>query len=86
MVWSRRAFERRIVWRALKYAVVVGTLLLAINHGDAIFRGDLTPGQLIRMALTVIVPYVVSTLSSLEATAQSRTDEHPGGREGRGSG
>jgi len=56
-----------VVKRALKYAVVVGAILITINHGDAILRGDLPPARLFRMGLTVLVPYVVSTLSSVGA-------------------
>ena len=66
------ARDRAVVRRALKYAVFVGALLLTINHGDAILRGDITPARLLRMALTVMVPYCVSTLSSLEAAADQR--------------
>ena len=56
-----------MVKRALKYAVVVGAILITINHGDAILRGDLPAARLFRMGLTVLVPYVVSTLSSVGA-------------------
>jgi hypothetical protein len=66
----RLALESSVVKRALKYAVVVGLILIAINHGDAILRGDLTRGGLFKMALTVVVPYVVSTLSSVGALRQ----------------
>ena len=68
--WFRLASNGLVVHRALKYAVVVGAILIAINHGDAILRGDLPPGRLLRMALTVVVPYMVSTLSSVEALRQ----------------
>ena len=47
--------------------MVVGTILVAINHGDAIIRGDLSMGRLLRIALTVMVPYCVSTYSSVSA-------------------
>lgn len=63
----RLALQSSVVKRALKYAVVVGLILIAINHSDAILRGDLTRGRLFKMALTVVVPYVVSTLSSVGA-------------------
>lgn len=56
-----------VVRRALKYAVIVGVILITINHGDAILRGDVSPGRLARMLLTCLVPYCVSTLSSVEA-------------------
>ena len=55
--------------RALKYAVVVGAILIAINHGDAILAGDhLGADRLLKMILTAFVPYMVSTLSSVGAT------------------
>ena len=56
-----------MVRRALGYGVVVGAVLIAINHGDAILRGDLDPVRLLKMGLTVFVPYTVSTLSSVQA-------------------
>ncbi len=65
------AREPSVVRRALKFAVVVGSVLIAINHGDAILRGDLEPGRIARMALTTMVPYVVSTLSSVGAMMQT---------------
>ncbi len=46
---------------------MVGAVLITINHGDALARGDLPPGRILRLLLTAMVPYVVSTLSSLEA-------------------
>ena len=53
--------------RGLKFAVVVGTILIAINHGDVILAGELTSTNYIKMAITVFVPYVVSVLSSVGA-------------------
>ena len=53
--------------RALRYAVIVGAVLIAINHGDALLRGSLETGRLFKIALTVLVPYCVSTFSSVEA-------------------
>ncbi len=63
----RLALQPAVVKRALKYAIVVGAVLIAINHGDAIMRGDVPPARLFRMGLTALVPYVVSTLSSVGA-------------------
>jgi hypothetical protein len=56
-----------VVRRALGYAVVVGSILIAINHADALARGDLDLVRGIKMGLTVVVPYAVSTLSSVQA-------------------
>lgn len=61
------ALRPSTVRRALKYAVVVGLILISINHGDALLRGELDAGRVFKMALTVFVPYVVSTLSSVGA-------------------
>ena len=66
-IWLSLATSRSVVLRACGYAVVVGAILIAINHGDAILRGEVSPGRMIRMGLTVLVPYVVSTLSSVGA-------------------
>ena len=65
--WLAIATRPRVVRRALKYALVVGAVLIAINHGDAILHGEVTTDRWLRMVLTVVVPYVVSTLSSVEA-------------------
>lgn len=65
--WFRLACGASVVRRALLYAIVVGTVLIVINHGDAIVRRDISLARLIRMALTVAVPYIVSTSSSVGA-------------------
>lgn len=75
----RLAFLPRVVRRALKLAAIVGLVLIAINHGDAILKGEVSRGRLCRMALTFLVPYVVSTLSSVQAM---RDMAAPPGRNG----
>jgi hypothetical protein len=68
--WLRLATQGSVVRRALKYAVVVGIILISINHLDAILKGEVGRGRAFKMALTVLVPYVVSTLSSVGALRQ----------------
>ncbi|MCI0656911.1 MAG: nitrate/nitrite transporter NrtS [Acidobacteria bacterium] len=58
--------------RALKYALVVGAILVTINHGDALIHGQIGAGRILQMGLTVLVPYMVSTLSSVEAMRSRR--------------
>jgi len=58
--------------RAFKVALVVGSILLAINHGDTLLKGQISFPRLLRMILTVIVPYVVSTVSSTGAILEMR--------------
>ncbi len=65
--WVELATSRPVVRRALAYAVIVGAVLIAINHGDAILRGEISQARVLKMALTILVPYTVSTLSSVQA-------------------
>jgi hypothetical protein len=70
--WLAMATRYSVARRALGYAVVVGTILNTINHGDAILAGTVDPGRALRMALTCLVPYCVSTLSSVGALRAER--------------
>ena len=70
--WLRVAIEPAVVRRAIKYAVIVGAILITINHGDAILRGDITTPRILKMGLTVVVPYLVSTSSSVGAIRELR--------------
>jgi hypothetical protein len=65
--WFGLCLSKPVVRRALLYAVVVGAILITINHGDAIMRGEVDMARLYKMGLTVLVPYTVSTLSSVSA-------------------
>ena len=64
--WSV-ALRGDVVRRAAAYGVVVGSILIAINHGDALLRGDIDGVRVLKMVLTPVVPYCVSTLSSVGA-------------------
>ena len=75
--WLDIATRPAVVRRALRYALIVGTLLILINHGDAILRGDISIGRLLRMGLTTLVPYAVSTLSSVEALRSAERENTP---------
>ncbi len=57
-------FTKPTVKRAILTALVVGAILIAINHGDAILRGEMNIDRWLKAALTVLVPYLVSTVSS----------------------
>jgi hypothetical protein len=84
--WLHLALRPSIVRRALKYALVVGLILIAINHGGALWIGDVDMHRCFRMALTVAVPYTVSTLSSVAAIRHLRAgDNSPNPRPGNGS-
>jgi len=72
---SQIAFDRTVVRRALRYGVIVGLLLIGINHGGAILAGTVTAGRMVQMALTVVIPYLVSTLSSVESALERTRKE-----------
>ena len=69
--WLQIAEEPAVVRRSLKYAVVVGAILITINHGSALLHGSLTGARLLQMGLTVMVPYLVSTASSVGAIREA---------------
>jgi hypothetical protein len=56
------------VWqRSLLTAVLVGTVLTAINQGNLIVRHGFSHEILVKMALTYCVPFCVSTSGALGA-------------------
>ena len=65
--WTAVAFERKVVTRALYMAVIVGTVLVTINHGMCIYNCKFSLTCLWQSALTYMVPYTVSTVSSVLA-------------------
>ncbi len=64
-----------VVRRALGFAFVVGPILIVINHGDRLLTGDVDGVRLVKMSLTVLVPYCVSTLSSVGALRARESEQ-----------
>ncbi len=64
----RLAFTGPVVKRGLLFAVVVGPILVAINHGDSLLAGQLDARRSLKIGLTFLVPYLVSTVSSVAAS------------------
>lgn len=58
--------------KALRVALVVGSLLFAINHGSALVEGRMKRDRWISAVLTYCVPYLVSVhgQSTGDRTAQ----------------
>ncbi|MFQ3231939.1 nitrate/nitrite transporter NrtS [Reinekea sp.] len=61
------ALSKQVVSRALKVALIVGTMLALINHGERIFTLTLSNEDLLKVILTYLVPYGVSTWSAVQA-------------------
>lgn len=72
----RLATSAPIVRQAWRYGIGIGALLIVINHGDALFRRELSIGRVLRMALTGAVPYAVSTASSVSALRERSPVDH----------
>lgn len=63
-LFLRHAADRVCIYRAVKVALVVGTVLALINHYDTMFYGELTSTDIFQILITYFVPYCVSTFSS----------------------
>jgi len=72
IAWIRSAAHPATARRALITGVIVGVVLIAVNHGPAIISGQITGARIIQMCLTVLVPYVVSTVSSVATRNERR--------------
>lgn len=70
--WLKLAILPDVVRRATRTAVIVGSILTGINHGGEIVAGTLTRSGIVQICLTIMVPYIVSTTSSV-ATLKGMT-------------
>lgn len=65
--WPAIAFAPTTVRRSLRVAMVVGSILVAINYGDRIIAGTLGPLEFAKIGLTYCVPYCVATYAAVSA-------------------
>ncbi len=63
--WLAIALRRDVIIRSLRIAAIVGTILVAINQGDAIVSGALTGQLMWKIPMTYLVPFLVSTYASV---------------------
>jgi hypothetical protein len=70
--WFGIAVSPRVMRRSACYAIVVGSLLILINHGACILDEMYTPECFLQSILSVIVPYIVVTVSSVQATISNQ--------------
>ena len=54
-----------LVRRSLVVALIVGTILTAINQGNIILRGDFPASLYWKIPLTYVVPYCVATTGAI---------------------
>ncbi|RMF17228.1 MAG: hypothetical protein D6758_06745 [Gammaproteobacteria bacterium] len=65
------ACQRPVVLRSVRVALVVGTILMLINHGDALLAGTMTSVRWLKVGLTYLVPYAVATYGAVGALRES---------------
>lgn len=63
----RLAFNRNLMRRAALTAAIVGPAIAIINHGDRLFTGQMMGGDWLRVGISFLIPYSVSTASSVLA-------------------
>lgn len=75
--WLRIAADPTVVRRGLAFSASVGTLLVAVNHGDALLDGDVSLMRIVKIFVTMLLPYIVSTISSVGAMRAARQGREP---------
>lgn len=66
------ALQPSVFRTAIRVAIVVGTVLALINHSAAIFSFTLSKQNIFQIFLTYLVPYGVSTYSSVKAILKDK--------------
>ncbi len=69
-MFFKLVFSKLVVINAIKVSLLVGTILVAINHGDAIMNNELNLERVLKMALNYLVPYLVASYSAVKALEQ----------------
>lgn len=64
------ARSKPVLKRAAVIALIVGTLLALINHGDTLLTGTLSTADITKILLTYLVPFSVSLVSSVLAVLE----------------
>lgn len=70
--WLATAVRPDIVKRSLRVALLVGTILALINHGDRLWSGDIDAIALVKILFTYLVPFAVSTWASVQTARADR--------------
>jgi hypothetical protein len=61
--------------RSALIALIVGTVLTAVNQGDVLFTGGVTAATLLwKVPLTYAVPFAVATLGAMGAAKVSHRE------------
>ena len=73
--WLQIAKRPAVVRRGIKVGLIVGTILTAINYGDAIVNGNFEPLIWWKVLLTYCVPFCVSTYAGVTTRLELRQSD-----------
>ncbi len=62
--------------RSIVIALVVGTVLVLINHGDHIEKEPVCEHFYLKLGLCYFVPFLVSMVSGVMSAREDRTETH----------
>ena len=65
------AFSSQILNRPIETAMVGGTILAFISHGELLFSWSLTPRCWLKIGLTCFVPYSVASWTASKAKLEA---------------
>jgi hypothetical protein len=71
--WLAVALRRDIFARSVRIALVVGSLLALINHGERIISGSLDSAAMVKICLTYLVPFGVATWSAVNTVRSEQS-------------
>lgn len=69
-MWVGYCVERDTLLRSAKTALVVGTILALINHGQQLLAGQFAPAWVVPMLVTYLVPFSVATYGQVKGKRQ----------------
>lgn len=70
--WLEIILRRDVIRRSSRVALLVGTVLVLINHGDALITARLTTIDIVKIIMTYCIPYCISTYASVLAVMEER--------------
>jgi len=83
-LFFRYAQDPVCVGRAIKVALVIGTIIVLLNHFDAIMDGTVSRTNILQMLITYTVPFCVSTYGAAMQACHIELTEQ--GDQGEGTG
>ncbi len=66
-IFIKNFFRYETIYRATKVAIIVGPILIIINHHDSLLHLELSKHLYFKIVLTFLVPFCVSAYSSARA-------------------